>query len=178
MHSREGLGFVPRYVRRVPLLYWEFERQKRRYEAAHGQPPDFSAAYWTPPLSGLEAFEVEREQIEDGLGLKAAVSLTDHDNIEAGCRLQALEREIPISVEWTIPFGETFFHLGVHNLPPHGARNLMAALGVYTRCPEAGLLCELLARLDAEPGVLIVLNHPMWDQAPLARPDTEWLCGI
>ena len=45
LHSREGLGFVPRYVRRVPLVYWEFERQKRRYEAAHGQPPDFSAAY-------------------------------------------------------------------------------------------------------------------------------------
>ena len=26
-------------------------------------------------------------------------------------------RHIPVSVEWTVPFGATAFHLGIHNLP-------------------------------------------------------------
>jgi len=165
MHSREGLGFVPRYASRVPFLAWELDRQGRRYRAFHGTPPDFSAAYWTPPLPGRAAFDVERSQIEDGLNLSAIVSLTDHDNIEAGSQLQVLERQIPISVEWTMPFNETFFHLGVHNLPFKAVRDLMSALIGYTQRPEAGLLRELLARLDQQSGVLIVLNHAMWDQS-------------
>lgn len=167
MHSREGLAFVPRYASLVPLLSWEFDRQRRRYEAFHGTPPNFSTAYWTPPLTSRQAFEVERSQIEDVLDLRALVSLTDHDNIDAGCLLQIPEQDIPISVEWTIPFGETFFHLGLHNLPVLAARDLIAALANYTRRPDAALLQELLAGLDAESGVLIVLNHPMWDQAAI-----------
>ncbi len=167
MHSHEWLTFVPRYAGKVPLLSWEFERQRQRYETFHGAAPDFSAAYWTPPLSSSEAFNVERLQIEDSLGLSAHVSLTDHDNIDAGCQLQILEREIPISVEWTIPVGETFFHLGVHNLRPQAARDLNAAFAYYTKCPDAGVLKELLASLHSEAGVLIVLNHPMWDQAAI-----------
>lgn len=77
-----------------------------------------------------------------------------------------------------IPFGETFFHLGVHNLPPQVARNLMAALAVYTRWSEAGLLCDLLARLDAESSVLIVLNQPMWDQANVGAARHRVAFGI
>ena len=165
MHSLEGMGFVPRYANRVPLFSWEFARLMRRYQAFHGRPLDFSAAYWTPPLPAREAFEVERKQIEDGLGLRAMVSLTDHDNIEAGSQLQVLQREIPVSLEWTIPFGETFFHLGVHNLPLSAPRDVVAALAGYTLRPEAGLLRERLAELGAESGVLTVLNHAMWDQA-------------
>ena len=147
MHSREGLGFVPRYASCVPILSWEFERQTRRYEISQGKLPDFSAAYWTSPLPSREAFEVERKQIEDGLGLSGIVSLTDHDNIDAGCQLQVLQREIPVSVEWTIPFEETFFHLGLHNLPLQAARDLMAALASYTQRPDAKLLQELLCGL-------------------------------
>jgi len=83
-----------------------------------------------------------------------------HEGVE-----QVLEREIPVSVEWTIPFGETYFHLGVHNLPHPTARDTMSALSGYTQRPNQELLLELLTSLCAEPGVLIVLNHPMWDQA-------------
>jgi hypothetical protein len=167
MYSQEGLTFIPRYAARVPILAWEFERQHRKYQACHGKPFDFTAAYWTPPLPGREAYEIERSQIETGLGLKAMVSLTDHDNIEAGTQLQVLEPDIPISVEWTIPFEETYFHIGIHNLPRQSPRDLMAALAGYTADPKPRLLAELLAGLDAEPGVLIVLNHPMWDQGCL-----------
>jgi len=63
MHSREGLAFVPRYANMIPLLSWEFDRQRRRYEAFHGTPPDFS------PRTGLRLYRlggvrVERRQIE------------------------------------------------------------------------------------------------------------------
>ena len=167
MYSKEGLTFVPRYARRVPLLSWEFGRLERRYEAFYGKVFDFTAAYWTPPLPSREAYEIERGQIENDLGLSAIVSLTDHDNIEAGGQLQVLKPDIPISVEWTIPFDETFFHLGVHNLPGQVARDIMQALAGYTRQPEASRLSELLIWLDAQPGSLIVLNHPMWDQGGL-----------
>ncbi len=179
MYSREGLTFVPRYARRVPLLAWEFGRLERRYEAWNGKAFDFSAAYWTPPLPSREAYEIERSQIENDHGLSAIVSLTDHDNIEAGCQLQVLERDIPISVEWTIPVGETYFHLGVHNLPGPSARDLMQALAEYTRQPEASLLRDLLTMLDAQPDVLVVLNHPMWDQGGLgAVRHREALLGL
>jgi hypothetical protein len=57
--------------------------------------------------------------VEEKLGLRALVSLSDHDNIEAGLRLQMLERtkRAPISVEWSVPYDQTVFHVGVHNLP-------------------------------------------------------------
>ena len=164
MHSREALGFLPRWVGQVPILSWELERQTRRYQARTGRPPDFTSAYWTSPLSSVEAFEVEQHAIENDLGVQAIVSLTDHDNLDAGCELQSVARQIPISVEWTVPFAETFFHIGVHNLAVETARDVMAALARHTSHPGAALQ-DLLAALDAEPGLLIVLNHPLWDQA-------------
>lgn len=145
------------------------ERLTRRYEARTGKRPDFSAAYWTPPLPARDAFELERNEIEDGLGLHGIVSLTDHDTIAAGCELRSRGFEIPISVEWTVPFADTFFHLGVHNLPVGAASDMMAALARYTARPAETVLRELLARLDAESGVLIVLNHPLWDQAEIGK---------
>ena len=169
LHSREKLEFIPRLALRVPLLSWEFRRLQRRFEASTGKLPDFSAAYWTPPLTPLEAFDVERTQIEETLGLAAVVSLTDHDNIEAADCCEAAGRYIPISVEWTVPFADTFFHLGVHNLPTSTAPEWMAALTGYTRSPRTTPLQDLLSRLHEQEGVLIVLNHPMWDQAEIGR---------
>jgi hypothetical protein len=167
MHSKELLTFIPRYAKAIPLLQWELNRQSKRYEARRGRPVDFSTAYWTPALPGREAFEVEQRQIED-LGLGAMVSLTDHDNIDAGTQLQvALDRNVPISVEWTIPIGTTYFHLGVHNLPPYSAHDTMAALAAYTAKPDRKLLRDLMAELHREPDSLIVLNHPLWDQATI-----------
>jgi hypothetical protein len=61
--------------------------------------------------------------------------------------------------------GTTFLHLGVHNLPLRTASEILEALTSYTREPNSTVLGDLLATLDAEPSVLIVLNHPLWDQA-------------
>ena len=130
-------------------------------------PVDFSRAYWTPPLTPKLAYETERNQIENTLGLKSLVSLTDHDNIEAPLMLRA-ERETaktPISLEWSVPFQGTIFHLGVHNLPSRHALAMMDELAGYTRNPNDRRLIELLAMLDELPTVLVVFNHPLWTQS-------------
>jgi hypothetical protein len=98
MHSEECLSFLPRYLHRVPGV----SQIVGRYQRGPRPAVDFSRAYWTPPLSQASALRLEREQIT-GLGLYPLVSLTDHDNIEAGATLQetASPDEVPISVEWT-----------------------------------------------------------------------------
>jgi hypothetical protein len=73
-------------------------------------------------------------------------------------------RNAPISTEWTIPLENTFFHLGVHNMPAADAPALMQEFSKYTKAPRAALLAELLAMLNAYPDVLLVLNHPLWDE--------------
>ncbi len=70
--------------------------------------------------------------------------------------------EVPVSVEWTVPFHGTTFHVGVHNLPVREAPSLLQAFADYTARPVAARLSELLSWLDALPEVLVVLNHPMW----------------
>ena len=128
---------------------------------------DFSRAYWTPPLTPKLAYETEKNQIENCLGLEAMVSLTDHDNIEAPVLLQTTPdtAHAPISVEWSVPFAGTIFHLGVHNLPSGLAQAIMDDLAAYTRNPGDRRLAELLAMLDERPDVLLVFNHPLWTQS-------------
>ena len=108
---------------------------------------------------------LESGQIE-ALGLKPLVSLTDHDNIEAAATLQALDasRQAPVSIEWTVPVQKTFLHIGVHNLLPLCARSLVESMREFTIKPARAVLREILAALQAMPGVLVLLNHPLWDE--------------
>jgi hypothetical protein len=117
MHSQECLSFLPRYLHRIPGV----SQVARRYQQpALGAGPavDFSRAYWTPPLNPAAALRLERGQIER-LGLQPLVSLTDHDDVEAGLALQMSHDRVstPVSVEWTVPYGASILHLGIHNLP-------------------------------------------------------------
>jgi hypothetical protein len=109
---------------------------------------------------------LERNQIEQRLQLDALVSLTDHDSIEAPLSLHVLDlcRDIPVSLEWTVPYGPTFFHLGVHNLPPDTARQIFTELARRTAAPQQLDLRPLLKSLSQNPEVLIVFNHPCWDE--------------
>ncbi len=118
---------------------------------------DFSRAFFTPPLTPESAVALERQQIAN-LGLAPLVSLTDHDNIEAGIEIQGA----PVSVEWTVPYHRSIFHLGIHNLPATSARAWMSAMAGYTTAPDEKLLSDILSGLAALPDVLIVLNHPFW----------------
>ena len=93
------------------------------------------------------------------------VSLTDHDTIKAPMLLRTVPsaRQIPVSVEWTTPYGCSRFHLGVHNLPSARATEWMATLADYAANPSDARLTEILIALHEEPNVLVVFNHPMWD---------------
>ncbi len=80
---------------------------------------NYAASYWTPPMTPKLAFDLESGQIEK-LGLHSMVSITDHDTIAAPMLLRTIPsaRRIPVSVEWSVPYGGVQdFHLGVHNLP-------------------------------------------------------------
>lgn len=158
-HSEECLSFLPRYLHRVPGV----SQIVSRYQRGPRPAVDFSRAYWTPPLSPASALHLEREQIS-GLGLHPLVSLTDHDNIEAGVTLQAADcaDEVPISVEWTVPYSGSIFHLGIHNLPPAEAQSWMSAMMAYTAAQDERLLEDILRAFAAIPQVLVVLNHPFW----------------
>jgi hypothetical protein len=165
MHSREYLDRLPGYIARIPIASYIIEREIGRLHLYTGRIINFRKIYWTPPLSPREAMELERRQIEESLELPALVSLSDHDTIEAGLHVRMLQAtsEAPISVEWSAPYEETVFHLGIHNLPPARAISWMNRLAQYTARPTAELLRGLLHELNAERNVLVVLNHPYWD---------------
>jgi len=165
LHSRESLAFVPRYTAGVPLLAPAIRAQEERYFAYYGRRLDFGRAFWRPPLAPSEALQLEKAQIGERLGLDPLVSISDHDDIQAGVLLSVFEPRTPISVEWTVPFGPSFFHLGIHNLPPQQAHSIMAQLAGITANPEHERIREMLADLDELPETLIVWNHPAWDEA-------------
>ncbi len=165
-YSRENLGFIPRYARKVALLAKILDWHERDYRRKSGKDVDYSRAWWTPPAGPAEAWHIERTQIEN-LDLNPLVSLTDHDDIESGFVLHVIEEcgAAPVSVEWTVPYGPSFFHLGLHNLPAHAARAILSDLAAYTARPQAEGLAGLLAALNERRETLVVFNHPLWDEA-------------
>ena len=68
----------------------------------------------------------------------AIVSISDHDNIDAALHLHVLAgmEMSPISVEWTVPFRRTFFHVGVHNMPGSEATAMMREMRELTARPN------------------------------------------
>ena len=167
MHSQECLSFLPRYLHSVPGI-----SQVASYYERAPRSVDFGRAWWTPPLTPASALRLEREQIA-GLGLRPMVSLTDHDDIDAGLALGVTSdpRETPVSVEWTVPYERTFFHLGVHNIPRGEAREWLAAMEKFTARPREESLPSLLHELARDPGVLMVLNHPFWLEEGVVEDD-------
>lgn len=166
MHSWENLRFLHSFKLPLPLIPAVLRVAGWQHRRATGRDMALDRVRWTPPLAPDEAWRLETRQIR-GLGLQPMVSLTDHDDIESGLTLRrdSLAPAAPISFEWTIPFGPTFFHLGVHHLPAAQARALAARLHAYTAHPGPARLAELLEMLSTHPDLLIVLNHPLWDEA-------------
>jgi hypothetical protein len=151
LHSREALSFLGRY------------KQIRGRDSTR---LDLSRAWWTPPLGPYEAWRIERNHIEQRFGLSALVSLTDHDDIEAPLKLRVLGecRDVPVSVEWTVPYGPTFFHLGVHNIHATTALSIFAGMQSFTAA-------SMLEALAADPGTLIVFNHLAWDEQGMGQAE-------
>ena len=161
--SEETLTFVHKFLALLPGLQRVFAHYDRKSKS-RGFELDFVRGNWRPPLVPAMAYELEAGQIERQ-GLQALVSLTDHDTIAAPQLLRSVpaSRGIPVSLEWSVPFGPTELHLGVHNLPSADAYAWAARLQAFTGAPSPGELRSLLHELDELPGVLTVFNHPIWD---------------
>jgi len=164
--SKETLDFLANMGNQYPLLRPILAKYERRSRERYGIPVNYAASYWTPPLTPKLAFDLESSQIQDKLGLRPLVSITDHDTIAAPMLLRtvASARHIPVSVEWSAPFGgDQAFHLGIHNLPSDSGAAWMNTFAEYTANPDEKRLTEILAALHELPNVLIVFNHPCWD---------------
>lgn len=166
LHSKECLDFIGRATARTPWLSGAIRKQMDRYRRLKGKDVDLSRAWWTSPVSAIDAWNLETSQIRNVLDLNPLVSITDHDNIEAGLHLAMMSqtRDCPISVEWTVPWRQTFFHIGVHNIPREEAVGVMKDLVGITENPAEGNIGAMLQHLHSIAGTLIVLNHPLWDE--------------
>lgn len=171
--SKETLDFIAELSTDWPFLQPVMRWAEQRCLRISGIHPDYARSYWTPPLTPKLAFDLETRQIQEKLQMPAMVSITDHDDIRAPMLLRSLAsaRQIPVSVEWTVPYGDpatpSAFHLGIHNLPSATGQDWMARMQAFTAMPidqrPPRLLTSMLAELDEIPGVLIVFNHPLWD---------------
>jgi len=163
--SRETLDFLANLGSTYSMIRPLLARLERRAEKLHGVRVDYASSYWTPPMTPKLAFDLEKGQIER-LGLHSMVSITDHDTIEAPMLLRTVPsaRQIPVSVEWSVPYGGVQdFHIGIHNLPSARAKQWMNTLAEFTATPNSDRLKEILIALHEEPNVLVIFNHPMWD---------------
>lgn len=163
--SHETLDFLANLGNTYPVIRPLLTRLERHWAERNGVSLQYAQSYWTPPMTPKLAFDLESKQITD-LGLASMVSISDHDNINAPMLLRTVPsaRQIPVSVEWSAPYGGVQdFHLGVHNLPAARAKQWMQTMADYTANPGDEQLTEILAGLNDEPNVLVVFNHPMWD---------------
>src|SRR5438045_200985 len=105
MYSEESLEMISRYTARVPCLGSEMRRleaQKERVaknsevsqKSDRGPVRSIAShrAVWTPPLSPPQAYCIEEHQIERQFQIPALVSITDHDDIQAGQVLHGSNR--------------------------------------------------------------------------------------
>jgi hypothetical protein len=162
--SEETLHFIHVLGLALPGVKALTRRYERICREKYGIQLDFNRANWRPPLQPKMAYEVEAGQIQK-LGLYPLVSITDHDTIEAALLLRTVpsSRHIPMSVEWSAPFGQTVFHLGIHNLPSADGAEWMRRFEAYTAAPNDAQLLAMLRELHEQRQVLMVLNHPLWD---------------
>jgi hypothetical protein len=171
--------FISKMAKNIGWLRKIFEKCEARTVSRHNMKIDFVRGNWRPPLVPKMAFELESRQIQEQLGLNALVSITDHDTIQAPMLLRtvASSRHIPVSVEWSAPYKETEFHIGVHNLPSDTGAQWMERFARYTENPEPAELTAILRQLHALPNVLVVLNHPVWDLYAIGQEKHERCIG-
>src|SRR5579871_81921 len=116
-HSQEYFDFIPRVFAELPMGSGFLRILDKRRQRRAGLNISYCRAFWRPPLAAHGAHDLEAAQIRDTLGLNPIVALTDHDNLEACADLRAIGMPVPYSLEWTVPFAGTVFHLGIFNLP-------------------------------------------------------------
>jgi len=111
--SKETLAFLAKFGNQFPIMRPLLARMEQRSADNHGLAVNYAASYWTPPMTPRLAFDLESSQIQK-LDIASMVSLTDHDSIHAPMLLRTVSSadQIPISVEWSAPYGGVqSFHL-------------------------------------------------------------------
>ena len=183
--SREGFTGIQKYSEDSFMIRMIVGGVSSKYRTVTGTNLDFQKAYFVPPLSPMRAYRVEADQVTQ-MGLSPMVSITDHDTIEAARHIRPfLDRSrTPISVEWTVPFGPSFFHVGIHNLCEDRASAIMDKLNAVqcSYCRNFQISCvgshdglcfpkvqECFEYLNSLPHSLLVLNHPLWDVGGLGE---------
>lgn len=172
-YSRERLDFLPHYADKIPIISTLLQKEDRDFTKRTGTGIDFASAFWSPPLSPQSVYDIEKKQI-DSAGLRSFVSLTDHDCINGNRIVKDAdgEAQVPISLEWTVPFEYGFFHLGVHNLPAEESEMIATQLLKLTfdkTVQTHQRRNDLFSMLRDLPQVLVVLNHPNWDTEMVGR---------
>jgi hypothetical protein len=165
LHSRESFDFIRRAGLRTPVIAGLIGKVEAYYHSRRGKRLDLEQAWWTPPLSPRDVWKQEQTQLER-LGFEPLVALSDHDDMQAplGLRVFPESRQVPMALEWTVPFGPTFFHLGVYNLPERNAQKLFQAMQEFRDSPALDRLPDILSALTDQLGTLVVFNHPLWDE--------------
>src|SRR6202161_2502090 len=164
--SKETLDFIVKLAHEYRCFQGIMAREEKRCRQNYRLQVNYGRSYWTPPLTPRLAFDLENQQIAESLQLQPLISITDHDDIQAPMLLRtvASARHIPVSVEWTTPFGkDQAFHLGIHNLSSASGAEWAGRFVVLTAKPSDARLTETLSALHDLPNVLIVFNHPHWD---------------
>ncbi len=154
--SKEGLGFVPRYLPQIPILSTFYRLEQNRYLTKNGIGFDFQRAYWLPPLSPKAVIKSERERIETELQMHPLISISDHDHISI------VDGYAP-SVEWSIAIHGIPLHLGIYNLPLKFVNEISSRLLGQTGQIDQSIIFEILSWLNEYKEILIVLNHPFAD---------------
>ena len=167
--SHENLGFLPSAIKKTYVLPHLMRILEERYRQKWNDDIDYNRGYWTSPISPDTAYFIESQQIRNE-GMEPIVSITDHDEI-AACNGHGV-----VSLEWTAPYEAAIFHIGIHNLAADKAKDLLERLRGITATAEndpkaAGdhAVRNILDEVVADPGTLIVLNHPFVDQGRIGH---------
>ncbi len=158
--SRESLAFLPVVIQQTYFLPSLLRVLEKNYRIQYKTKLDYAQGYWTSPVPTEAAYILEEKQIIDQ-GLMPLVSITNHDEISACKNI--------ISLEWTAPYNQSVFHVGIHNLPKTKSAGLLKQLHRATEEHNNVLVREALAAVAAHPGTLIVLNHPLTDQGRIGQ---------
>ncbi|HET6267339.1 MAG TPA: hypothetical protein VFG11_06435, partial [Acidobacteriota bacterium] len=102
-HSKEKLNFLPHYIKKTGMFSSFLQRKMEDYAARKKRAIDFDTGYWLPPMSPREVYNSEVQEIREKLGVHAVVSITDHDDVDAGQLLNVIGiHDAPVSTEWTV----------------------------------------------------------------------------
>jgi hypothetical protein len=185
LHSGEDLRRLPWPICDLSLVQWYVRRRALRNRSYDPGWSKSDRYLWRPPVLPRRLFEQEIFQISERLGLHGFVSITDHDSIDApnGLRILGICDDIPVSLEWTVPFEESVLHIGIHNLTGDSITGQLATLREFTARPWAGKLRATLEELAADEKTLLVLNHPFADVSTTgvvrhARALVDFLGGL